>query len=157
MVSSKMPAQPLTSLLLSDRPMAYRVSPAVDDHEPNGGVTQKMCWSAPVPRLSSRLAAWHDGVKAKSPSYCEIVRQDRSRRDLMLYAIQFVRRVRGRGLPHVLRTVNMESAEQQTIKRHAAGLLRTDQVPEGTEGVIVRHTDGTEIFRWSAEDGEYRL
>jgi len=75
----------------------------------------------------------------------------------MLYAIQFVRHVRGRVLPHVLRTVNMESAEQQTIKRHAAGLLRTDQVPDGTEGVIVRHTDGTEIFRWSAEDGEYRL
>jgi len=51
----------------------------------------------------------------------------------------------------------MESAEQQTVKRHAAGLLRTDQLPEGTEGVIVRHTDGTEIFRWSAQDGEYRL
>ena len=75
----------------------------------------------------------------------------------MLYAIQFVRHVRGRGLPDVLGTVTMESAQQQTVKRHAAGLLRTVQLPKGTDGVIVRHTDGTEIFRWMSEDGEYRL
>jgi hypothetical protein len=76
----------------------------------------------------------------------------------VLYAIQFVRHVSGRTLPEVLRTMSMESAEPQTtVKRHAAGLLRTVQLPKGTEGVIVRHTDGTEIFRWMAEDGEYRL
>jgi hypothetical protein len=43
--SSKMPAR-RRSPSLSDRPLAYRVPTAVDDDEPNGRVSQKMCWAA---------------------------------------------------------------------------------------------------------------
>lgn len=73
----------------------------------------------------------------------------------MIYVIHLISLRPKCSMPDILRAVIVESDDTSFVKRHAADLLKSVKVPKKTLGVIVRGEDGAEIFRWTAQDGEY--